>query len=101
MSESQSTGQIGKILSELRTRSARRKRMRNAVYLFLLVSVTVLLSLLAGCATSAPPPCEQSSNPPPPVAISPMPTISYSLKAETLFKRWQQMLTNAMSSDKP
>ena len=101
MNESQYTGQLGRTLKDLRDRSALRKRMRRYVLLLLIALGSLLLTLLSGCATQAPPPCEPSPSPPPPVVVSPMPTTGYSQKAATLFERWQRMLTDAALTDKP
>ena len=101
MSESHNNGQLGRLLKDLRDRSYKRRVMRQRVMLVLGAMLLLLLTLLGGCATPAPPPCEPLPPIPLPVVASSPPTTSYSQMVADFFKRSQEMLINASQSVKP
>jgi hypothetical protein len=63
------------------------------VRLGFLLTLLVLVTLLAGCATQSPPD-QPPKNPQPPQLSEPMPTESYSSKALRLIENWLQRATD-------
>lgn len=92
MSASQHNGQLGRVLSELRARSYRRKMQRHAVALICAVMLMVLLALVAGCASPPPTPCEPQPKTPPPALHQPPSSVTYSAQLQQKLNDWRERL---------
>ncbi len=101
MPSSANNGQLGRLLSDLRARSHRRRIKRLYAMIALGLMLGLLVMLATGCASPPPLPPEPPTLPQIPVAASSMPTESFSMRAAKLFEKWQLILTAATASDKP
>lgn len=101
MTGSNNNGQLGKLLSELRRTSEKRRRVRHIVMLIFAATLAVLMMLLGGCASQPLPPPEPQLNPTMPVVPLSAPTISFSQRVATFLEKSRQLLISASQTTKP